>query len=287
VLILLDRVGGSGSANVLVRGISPVALALRPQIKITDGRMLRPGLRECIASRRIAERFAHCRVGESFQSGKTTWHVVGIFDAPHTAYESEIWVDADEARSVFHRDFYGSVLLRPVNAAAAESLKRRMLTDRLLGVKVQTESEYYREQTQSAGLFQFLAWFLAIIMTIGAAFAAMNTMYASVGGRTREIGTLRVLGFRRRQIYASFLLESVVLSLLGGALGCVISLLFNFLSTGTFSQTTFAEVAFQFRVTPWMMGAGMLFALVMGILGGLLPARMAARKPVLDALRAV
>ena len=287
VLILLDRVGGSGSANVLVRGISPVALELRPRITIAEGRMLHPGLRECIVSRRIAERFAHCRVGESFQSGKTTWHVVGIFDAPQTAYESEIWVDADEARSVFRREFYGSVLVRSVDAAAAATLKHRMLTDRLLSIKVQSETDYYREQTQSAGLFQFLAWFLAIIMTIGAAFAAMNTMYAAVGGRTREIGTLRVLGFRRRQIYASFLLESVVLSLLGGALGCVISLLFNYLSTGTFSQTTFAEVAFQFRVTPRMMGTGMLFALVMGVLGGLLPARMAARKPVLDALRAV
>jgi putative ABC transport system permease protein len=286
VLIVLDRTGGGGSANVLVRGISPVALALRPQIRITEGRMLRSGLHECIVSRRIAERFAHCRVGESFQSGKTTWHVVGIFDARQTAYESEIWVNADEARSVFRRDFYGSVLVRPVSPAA-ETLKQRMLGDRLLNIKVLAETEYYREQTQSAGLFQFLAWFLAIIMTIGAAFAAMNTMYAAVGSRTREIGTLRVLGFRRRQIYASFLLESVMLSLLGGALGCVISLFCNLLSTGTFSQTTFAEVAFQFRVTPRMMGAGMLFALVMGVLGGLLPARMAARKPVLDALRAV
>ena len=287
VLILLERTGGRGTANVLVRGIGPATLALRPQIRITEGRMLRPGLHACIVSRRIAERFAHCRVGQSFQSGKTTWHVVGIFDARQTAYESEIWVDADEARSVFRRDFYGSVLVRPVNAIAAESLKRRMLADRLLNIKVLSETEYYREQTQSAGLFQFLAWFLAIIMTIGAAFAAMNTMYAAVGGRTREIGTLRVLGFRRRQIYASFLLESVMLSLLGGALGCMLSLLCNFVSTGTFSQTTFAEVAFQFQVTPRMMGAGMLFALVMGVLGGLLPARLAARKPMLDALRAV
>jgi putative ABC transport system permease protein len=286
VLILLDRVGG-GTANVLVRGVSSVALALRPQIRIAEGRLLRPGLHECIVSHRIAERFVHCRVGKSFQSGKTTWHVVGIFDAQQTAYESEIWVDADEARSVFRRDFYGSVLVRPVTTAGAETLKQRMLADRLLSVKVQTETEYYRDQTQSAGLFQFLAWFLAIIMTIGAVFAAMNTMYAAVGGRTREIGTLRVLGFRRRQIYASFLMESVVLSLLGGMLGCVISLMFNFLSTGTFSQSTFAEVAFQFRVTLRMMGTGMLFALVMGMLGGLLPARMAARKPVLDALRAV
>jgi putative ABC transport system permease protein len=286
VLINLDRING-GSANVLVRGIGPVGIELRPQIKIIEGRMFQSGLRECIVSKRIAERFANCRVGEKFRSGKTQWKVAGIFDAAQTAYESEIWVDADEAREVFLRNFYGSILVRPVEPAAAERLKQRMLHDNLLSVKVQPETEYYREQTKSAGLFQFLASFLATIMSVGAAFAAMNTMYAAVGARTREIGTLRVLGFRRRDIYASFLLESVLLCLLGGMLGCVISLPMSLLSTGTFSQTTFAEVAFQFRVTPGMLGAGMVFALVMGILGGLLPARLAARKPVLDALRAV
>ncbi len=287
VLILLDRISGDGTANVLVRGVGPMAMPLRPQIRLLEGRMLRPGLHECIVSRRIAERFSHCRVGDSFQSGKTTWHVVGIFDAQQTAYESEIWVDADEARSAFKRSFYGSVLLRPVDEAAAESLKQRMFADRLLSVKVLTESAYYEEQTQSAGLIRFLASFLAVIMSIGAAFAAMNTMYAAVGARTREIGTLRVLGFRRRQIYASILIESVVLALLGGAFGSLVSLFFNLVSTGTFSATTFAEVAFQFRVTPSMIADGMGFAVAMGVLGGLLPARLAARKPVLDALRSV
>jgi hypothetical protein len=148
-------------------------------------------------SRRIADRFAHCRVGDSFQSGRITWHVVGIFDAHRTAYESEIWVDVDEARSSFKRDFYGSVLIRPVDSAAAERVKERILTDKLLSLKVVSETEYYREQTQSAELFRFLASFLAIIMSVGAAFAAMNTMYAAVGARTREIGTLRVLGIGR------------------------------------------------------------------------------------------
>jgi len=287
VLIVLDRIDGSGSANVLVRGIGPTAMQLRPKINLIEGRMLRPGMQECIVSHRIADRFQHCRVGDSFQSGKTTWHVVGIFDAQKTAYESEIWVDADEARSAFKRNFYGSVLVRPVDDVAAETLKHRLLTDRLLSVKVLTEAAYYDEQTQSAGLLRFLASFLAVIMSIGAAFAAMNTMYAAVGARTREIGTLRVLGFRRRQIYASFLFESVVLALLGGVVGSLVSLSFNLVSTGTFSQTTFAEIAFQFRVTPSMIATGMGFALVMGVLGGLLPARMAARKPVLDALRSL
>ncbi len=287
VLILLTRMDGSGTANVLVRGISDTAIELRPEIKITEGRMLRPGLNECIVSRRISQRFQQCQVGDTFQSGKTTWHVVGIFDAAQTAYESEIWVNADEARSAFKRNFYGSVLLRPVDDAAAETLKQRLLDDRLLSIKVLTEAAYWDEQTQSAGFYRFLASFLAVIMSIGAAFAAMNTMYAAVGARTREIGTLRALGFRRRHIYISFLFESVVLSLLGGVVGGLVSLSFNLISTGTFGGTSFAEVAFQFRVTPQLLGTGLLFALIMGVIGGLLPARLAARKPVLDALRSV
>ncbi len=287
VLIVMDRVGGNGTANVLVRGIGPVGLELRPEIKIVEGRMFQPGMRECIVSQKIADRFANSHVGESFRSGKNLWKVVGIFDARRTAYESEIWVDADEARDAFNRNFYGSVLIRPVDKSAAAGLTQRMLTDNLLSVKVLSETEYYREQTRSAGLFQFLASFLAIIMSVGAAFAAMNTMYAAVGARTREIGTLRVLGFKRREIYASIFIESMLLALVGGVLGCLLALPLNGLATGTFSETTFAEIAFEFRITPELLAKGMIFALVMGAIGGLLPARLAARKPVLDALRAV
>lgn len=286
VLILLDRLDG-GNANVQVRGIGPVGLALRPIVHIVEGRMFEPGRRECVVSRKIADRFAHCRVGQTFHSGKNDWRVVGIFDAQKSAYESEIWMDADEVRDVFNRNFYGSVLLRPADAAQAAAIIERLGKDKTLNVKILPETEYYKEQTKSAGLFQFLASFLAVIMSIGAAFSAMNTMYAAVGARTREIGTLRVLGFKRRQIYASILIESVLLALIGGALGCLLSLPMNGLATGTMSQTTFAEVAFEFRITPELLGKGMIFALLMGALGGLLPARLAARKPVLDALRAV
>jgi putative ABC transport system permease protein len=287
VLINLPRIDGSGSANVLVRGLGPAGLELRPAIRIVEGRMLRPGLRECVVSRKIAERFANCRLGQRFRSGRTDWHVVGIFDAGKSAFESEIWVDADEAREVFRRNFYGSVLIRPVNAEAAGWLKRRMESDRLLQVRVLPETEYYREQTRMAGPIRWMGHFLAVIMSIGAAFAAMNTMYAAVGARTREIGTLRVLGFRRRDIYASFLLESVLLAAAGGALGCLVSLPLNGIATGTMSWTTFAEIAFEFRVTPALLVRGMGLALLMGVLGGLLPARVAAQKPVLDAVRAL
>ncbi len=286
VLALLDRRDG-GSANVQVRGLGPVGLELRPTVRIVEGRMFQPGKRECLVSRKIAARFAHCNVGQTFRTGKTDWKVVGIFDAQKTAYESEIWVDADECREVFKRDFYGSVVLRPSGDAAAQAITDRLHKDRRFNLNVLTETEYYREQTKSAGLFQFLASFLAVIMSIGAAFSAMNTMYAAVGARTREIGTLRVLGFRRREIYVSILVESMMLSLLGGVLGCALALPMNGLATGTMSQTTFAEVAFEFRITGELLVKGLLFALVMGVIGGLLPARLAARKPVLDALRAV
>jgi putative ABC transport system permease protein len=286
LIINMERIDGSGSANVLVRGMKPVGLELRPQARLVAGRMFRPGLRECVVSRRIADRFSDCGVGQSFHSGSTTWHVVGMFDAARTAYESEIWIDADEARAVFHRDFYGSALLRTASPDASAVLIKRMESDRILTVRVLPETEYYREQTQMAGPIQFMGGFLAVIMSIGAAFSAMNTMYAAVGARTREIGTLRVLGFKRRDIYISFLIESVFLSLLGGGLGCLISLPLNGIATGTIGWNTFAEVAFEFRITGELLARGLLFALVMGILGGLLPARMAARKPVLDALRA-
>lgn len=286
LLVYLERRDGSGGANVLVRGMKSAGLALRPQARLVAGRMLAPGRRECVVSQRIADRFSNCQVGESFRSGATEWHVVGIFDAARTAYESEIWIDSDEARAVFRRDFFGSVLLRTDGPEGAATVKRRLEADRMLQVRVLTEADYYKEQTQMAGPIRFMGGFLAVVMSVGAAFAAMNTMYAAIGARTREIGTLRVLGFRRREVYVSLLGESVLLALVGGVLGCLLALPLNGVATGTIGWNTFAEVAFEFRITPGLMGKGMLFALVMGVLGGLLPARMAARKPVLDALRA-
>ncbi|NQU09921.1 ABC transporter permease [bacterium] len=288
ILINLDRRDRSGSANVLVRGIGPVGLRLRPTVRIVAGRPFRPGRRECIVSRKIAERFAGCQVGDRFRSGRTEWRVVGMFDARQTAFESEIWVDVDEARDSFRRDFYGSVLIRPVDdPVGVAKLIGRLEGDQRLSVRVLPETVYYEEQTRTATPIQWLGMFLAVVMSVGAAFSAANTMYAAVGGRVREIGTLRVLGFRRREVYWSFLLESLVLALAGGVVGCLLSLPLNGMATGTMSFTTFSEVAFEFRITPSLLLGGLGFALVMGGLGGLLPALMAARKPVLDALRAV
>lgn len=284
VLITLQRSGG-GKAHVQVRGLGPMGAALRPDITVVAGRMFAPGRRECIVSRSVAKRFAECGLGLEFRSGKHAWKVVGLFEARRTAYDSEIWVDADEARKAFNRSFYGSILLRPADAAAAAQIRQRIEIDKSMRLRALNETEYFGEQTRTAAPIQIFGAALALIMSLGAAFAAMNTMYASVGARAREIGTLRVLGFRRRAIYASFMVESLFVALAGGVLGDALSLPMNGLLTGTFNWSTFSEVAFEFRVTPGLLGLGLVFALVMGLLGGLLPARWAARRDVLEALR--
>jgi len=285
VLITLERFRG-GSAHVQVRGLGPLGPRLRPDVQIIEGRMFKPGARECIVSRQVSRRFNQCQLGQGFRSGKGLWQVVGIFDARKTAYESEIWMDADEAKEAFNRSFYCSITLRPVNPAVAEALIHRIDTDKQLQLRALSEPEYYREQTKTAGPIQVFGFCLAAIMGLGAAFSAMNTMYASIGSRTREIGTLRVLGFSRRSIYLSFMLESIAVALAGGLIGCALSFPINGLATGTFNWATFAEVAFEFRITGELLASGLAFALVMGILGGLLPASAAARQPILAALRA-
>src|SRR5438552_4645935 len=246
VLITLERAGG-GNAHVQVRGLGPMGTELRPHIKIVEGRMFTPGLRECIVSRQIARRFRNCQIGQGFHSGKGPWQIVGIFDAQKTAYESEIWMDAEEAKDSFNRSFYCSITLRPVDAAATAALIHRLESDKQFQLRALTEPDYYREQTKAAGPIQTFGFCLAAIMSIGAAFSAMNTMYASVGSRTREIGTLRVLGFSHRSIYLAFMLEALAVGTLGGVLGCLLSFPINGLATGTFNWATFAEVAFEFR----------------------------------------
>lgn len=285
VLITLQRNSG-GKAHVQVRGLGPMGPLLRPNIQVIEGRMFEPGKRECIVSRSVARRFAECGLNREFRSGKHAWKVVGLFDARKTAYDSEIWVDVDEARDAFNRSFYGSIVLRPVDGAAAGRIRERIENDRSMRLRALGETEYFREQTKTAAPIQIFGATLAAIMSIGAAFAAMNTMYASVAARAQEIGTLRVLGFRRRAIYLSFLLEALLVALAGGVLGGALSLPINGLVTGMFNWSTFAEVAFEFRVTAGLLALGLAFALVMGVLGGLLPARWAARRDVLDSLRA-
>ena len=293
IIINLPRRDGGGEANVTMRGITPMGVQLRPQVKLVNGRWFTPGKREAVASLKMAKRFANCDPGQKFKTGGAELTVVGWFDGSESAFDSEMWMDADEARSVFDRESYSSVLARVGDTNAAAALMKRIESDKRMPLRAELETKYYASQTMTAGPIKMLGGLLATAMSIGAIFAAMNTMYASVGARTREIGTLRVLGFRRRTILASFNLEGAILSGLGGLLGSAAALLAQWLCVafgvrfGTLSFNTFSEVIFQFRVTPLLVAEGMMFAVVVGIVGSFLPAIRASRLPVIAALKAV
>jgi putative ABC transport system permease protein len=285
IIINLPRRDGSGSANVLLRGIAPAGRTLRPQASLVEGRWFEPGHREVVASRRLAHRFANLQIGGKFKTSGTELTVVGIFDAQRSAFDSELWLDADEARSAFDRPDYSSMLVRLEDDESFARIRQTIEADRRLKVKAVREVDYYKEQTRSAGPIKWLGNGLAIVMSVGALFSAMNTLYASVGARTREIGTLRVLGFRRRSILLGFLLEGAMLAAVGGAIGCAVAYFgWNGVSTGTFGQETFTEVVFDFQVTPVLMAKAVVFAVVVGLVGSFLPALRAARLPVISSL---
>jgi putative ABC transport system permease protein len=287
VLLNLPRRDGAGEANVLLRGVSPRGRELRGQVRLVEGRWFEAGRREVVVSQRLASRFAGFEIGGSFKSGPATYKVVGHTDCGKSAFDSEVWMDVDEACAIFDREQYSSLLVRPSDGVAATNLMRRIEDDKRLQLQVRVESEYYAEQTGTARPIKWLGNFLAISMSVGAIFAAMNTMYAAVAARTREIGTLRVLGFRRRTVVAGFLIEGAFLSCLGGILGCVLSLAMNGYAVGTLNFSTFSETVFEFRITPWLMLKGILFSVLVGVTGTFLPALRASRLPVIVALKSL
>ncbi len=293
VLVSLPRREGAGEANVTMRGISPKGAELRPQVRLVEGRWFTPGKREAVVSTKMAQRFANTEVGGVFKTGGQELRVVGLFDGGDTAFDSEIWMDADEARSLFDRENYSSALVRMTSPEAAAEFVKRLESDKRLPLRVDPEIAYYSEQTRTSKMFQVIGMFLAVSMSIGAFFAAMNTMYASVGARTREIGTLRVLGFRRRTILLSFIVEGAILAGIGGVIGCAVSFALQSLSValgwqfGTMSFNTFSEVVFQFRITPQLAVQGLIFAVLVGVVGSLFPAIRASRLPVIAALKVV
>jgi putative ABC transport system permease protein len=287
VLLNLPRRDGAGEANVLLRGVSPRGRELRGQVRLVEGRWFEAGRREVVVSQRLASRFAGFEIGGSFKSGPATYKVVGHTDCGKSAFDSEVWMDVDEACAIFDREQYSSLLVRPSDGVAATNLMRRIEDDKRLQLQVRVESEYYAEQTGTARPIKWLGNFLAISMSVGAIFAAMNTMYAAVAARTREIGTLRVLGFRRRTVVAGFLIEGAFLACLGGILGCVLSLAMNGYAVGTLNFSTFSETVFEFRITPWLMLKGILFSVLVGVTGTFLPALRASRLPVIVALKSL
>lgn len=287
VLMTQPRRGGAGEANISLRGVSPMGIQLRPQVTLAQGRWFQPGHREVVASKRMAERFANFEVGGRFKTGGKELTVVGWFDGGNSAFDSEVWMDADESRAIFDRDNYSSVLARVAEGSSSTNLIQRIESDKRLPLRADLEVKYYAAQTKTAGPIKVMGALLATAMSIGAVFAAMNTMYASVGSRTREIGTLRVLGYRRRTIMFSFLIEGAFLSLIGGILGCLLSLPMHGYSTGTMSFESFSETVFQFRITPLLVAKGLLFSVIVGVFGSFLPALRASRLPVIAALKAV
>lgn len=287
VLINLPRRENKGEANILVRGVGPNGASLRPQVSLTEGRWFAPGRREVVISKRLQARFANTDIGNKFKTGGHELTVVGAFDAGGTAFDSEIWMDGDEARSIYDRENYSSLLVQTTTPEAATNLMARIEKDKTLSLKVVPEIEFYKTQTKTAGPIKFMGSFLAVAMSVGAVFAAMNTMYASVGARTREVGTLRVLGYRRRTILVSFLIEGAILALIGGVLGIIFSLPMNGVSTGTLSFDSFSEQVFDFRITPALMLKGIIFSVIVGLFGSLLPAIRAARLPVISSLKSL
>jgi putative ABC transport system permease protein len=286
VVIVLPRADGTGEVNVTVRGMMPDGLELRPKVKIIEGRWFNQGQREVVVSESIKKRFAHASIGDTLQFGKGPWTVVGVFDAGGSAYESEIWGDVNQMASDFDRQGgFASAYLRATDPVSADALKHRVSDDQRLKLEGMLETEYYAKQTSSGAPIKYIGWVVAVIMAIGSSFAAMNTMYAAVAYRSREIATLRVIGFSRPSILTSFVFESVLLSLLGAALGIVLMLPFNGMATGTSNSVTFSEIVFSLRMTPVVVGVAIAFAIIMGLFGGMAPAWHAARRDILAALR--
>ena len=275
----------TSQANVSVRGLSSMGIKLRHDVELIDGRWFTPGKREMVVGRGVHGKRAGTDIGEKILYGRGDWDVVGVFSAGQSAFNSEIWVDANLAGTDLGRGgSLSSVLIRAKDSAAASALQNLVGDDQRLGLEAERESEYYAKQMVSADPVRYLGMFVAVIMAIGSCFAAMNTMFAAVANRAAEIGILRLLGFSRTSILTSFMLESVLLSLLGGLLGCVLVLPLNGLEGRIGNFMTFAETTFQFRLTLDYVVAGLIFAATMGVMGGLLPAWLAARREVLQSL---
>src|ERR1700746_1960944 len=294
VVIILPRRDGTGEVNVTVRGMMPDGLEMRQLpgpdnhagVKLIAGDWFHTGQRKVVVSKSIRDRFTHANIGDTMEFGKGSWKVVGVFDAGGSAYESEVWGDVNQMASDFDRQGgFSSAYLHATDPIAADALKNRVSDDQRLKLEGMLETDYYAKQTSSGAPIKVIGIVVAFIMAIGSIFAAMNTMYAAVAYRGREIATLRVIGFSRPSILTSFVLESLLLALLGAAAGILLMLPFNGMQTGTSNAVTFSEVVFSLQITPMVAASAIGFALIMGLAGGFAPAWHAARQNILTALR--
>jgi putative ABC transport system permease protein len=289
-LISIPRQDGQ-STNVQVRGMAPIGVEMRPNARIVEGRMFRPGTNEAIVSTNLAKRFAGLRVGDTLKTGSFRWVIVGHFDDAGSAYESEIWTDVKDLQAQTKRQIFSSVFVRTSDADAANRYIETVKGDQRLKLEGKTEKKYYEEQMITGAPIKALAFIVGLLTAVGASFGAMNTMYAQVSARTREIGTLRAIGFSRRSILLSFVIEALMLCLAGGIAGIVLTTLFFKIAltkpTGTMNWRTFSEVLIHFQVTPELVAAGVAFSLAMGLFGGFFPAARAARLKITTALREI
>ncbi len=275
-------------ANVELRGVAPNVFAIRSNVKIIAGRMFRPGLSELVVGKNAKATYSGLTLGSTIGLGSVRWQVVGIFDAGGSAFDSEVWGDAHLLNGAYKRPdtFSQSVTVHLASPAALQELKDSLTADPRLNVDVTREIDYYAKQsTRMTQLITILGGFVALIMAIGAVFGALNTMYSAVAERGREIATMRALGFNSGNVILSFLVEALLISFVGGLLGCFAVLPLNGLTTSTMNFQTFSNLAFAFKITFDLLWMGVLFALVMGVLGGMPPAIRAASRPVAHALR--
>ena len=288
VVINLEKITG-GLSNITVRGVSPVAFQLRPQVKLVEGRMFNEGAREIIVGSSIFRRFVGAKIGDQVKFAGDEWTIVGQFDAGGSGFDSEMWGDATQLLLAFHRGNTVSTMTVQLNRPEdLESFKQAFESDRRLQeFEPEPENKYYEKQSETMAIFiNVLGIFVTVIFSVGAMIGAMITMYAAVANRTVEVGTLRALGFRRRSVMAAFLAESLVLSLVGGILGILIASILGFFRISTLNFGSFSELEFSFSLSPSIIVSSLVFALCMGLVGGFLPSIRAARLNIVNALRA-
>jgi len=287
VLINLPKRDSNKASNVVIRGVTPTGLALRPQVSLIEGRMFRPGTAEVIAGHSIASGFKGAGVGETLRFASRDWTVVGVFDAGRTGFDSEIWGDGEQMLQAFRRLGFSALIFKLADADRFDAVKKEIEADPRLTLEAKRETRFYADQSENLSKFiSILGTTISLIFSIGAVIGAMITMYASVASRTAEIGTLRALGFPRSAILVAFLVEALMLGLLGGVIGLIGASFMQALSISTTNFQTFAELAFSFTLTPAIVIISLAFALSMGFVGGFLPAARASRMKIVDALRA-
>ncbi len=287
VLISLPKRKSGEEANIVVRGISEKSMAVRPNVKLIEGRMWQDPGSEIIAGVSAAERYKGCAVGEKVRFGSRDWTVVGIFEAGGTGYESEIWCDIIQAADAFRRPVYSSLTLRLADTTQFAAFKERIENDPRVPLEIKREKDYYAAQSRTISTFiNITGTVISFIFSLGAIVGAMITMYAAVANRTKEIGTLRALGFSRFSILTTFLFEALLISAIGGAFGVLAAYFLNFVRISTTNWDTFSEIAFNFNLSPEIALTAVIFALVMGFVGGFLPAVRASRLQIIESLRA-